>query len=280
MKEWKVAFIGAGSMAEAMISGMASSGTVRKENIFAANRSNSLRLAELNRKYQINAVSLKDLPYEEMDAFILAMKPKDAEKALNALKGNITRNQAVVSVMAGISTKFMEMNLHGGQQIIRAMPNTSSMIKESATALSPSPSTSMENVWMAEELMASIGSVFLIKEEQMDIFTGIAGSGPAYFYYLMESIELTAEENGMDPGIARKAGAQTILGAAKMMMSQEESPAQLRENVTSPNGTTAAGLEALRFNGGGNAIAQAVLSAAERSKEMSEQIQEANLVKS
>ncbi|WP_156505975.1 pyrroline-5-carboxylate reductase [Bacillus sp. SJS] len=279
MKEIKIAFIGAGSMAEAMISGITESRTVKRENIYVTNRSNRERREELVLKYGIQAMHTEELPYEEMDAFILAMKPKDAEKAMKPLKEKIQPEQTILSVLAGISNQFIEACLHGGQQVIRVMPNTSSMIGESATALSPSPNVSMENVWMAEELMASIGKVFVIKETQMDLFTGIAGSGPAYFYYLMESIEKTAEENGMDPEMARKAGAQTILGAAKMMMSREETPAQLRENVTSPNGTTAAGLEAFKFNGGGHAIAQAILSAAERSKEMSEQLEEAILVK-
>ncbi|AZB43165.1 pyrroline-5-carboxylate reductase [Bacillus sp. FJAT-42376] len=275
MNRLKVAFIGAGSMAEAMISGLIASGIADRKNIFVTNRSNVKRRTEIANKYGILSMKINELPFDEIDTFILAMKPKDAEKALQILKENIQANQVIISVLAGISNQYIESFLHNGQQIIRAMPNTSSMIGESATALAPGPAASMENVWLAEEIMSSIGKVFVLRENQMDLFTGIAGSGPAYFYYLMESIEKTAAENGMDPDLARRAGAQTILGAAKMIMSQEQTPAQLRKNVTSPNGTTAAGLEALKCNGGGHAIAQAILSAAERSKEMSEQFQEA-----
>ncbi|WP_164502871.1 pyrroline-5-carboxylate reductase [Metabacillus mangrovi] len=279
MDKKKIAFIGAGSMAEAMIAGIAESGTVGKRNIYAANRSNQSRLQELEENYGINGMLLDELPYSEIDAFILAMKPKDAQKALVNLKGKIKAEQAVISVIAGISSQFIEACLHDRQQVIRVMPNTSSTIGESATGVSPSPSASMENVWLAEELMASVGQVFRIKEEEMDLFTGIAGSGPAYFYYLMESIEETARANGMDIQTARKAGAQTILGAAKMILNGEEAPSELRRKVTSPNGTTAAGLDALNFNGGGYAIEQAILSAAKRSKEISEQFEESMLVK-
>ncbi|MEW8969826.1 MAG: pyrroline-5-carboxylate reductase [Mesobacillus sp.] len=273
LKHKKVAFLGAGSMAEAMISGVVKSGKMRAENVYVTNRSNAARLGRLESRYGINAMPQAELPYEEIDIFILAMKPKGAAEALEALKDKLVPNQVVVSVLAGISTGFMEGNLKSGQQVVRVMPNTSSMIQESATAISPGVHTTDENIEDVKELLSSMGKVFLIEEEQMDIFTGLAGSGPAYFYYLMEHMERVGRENGMDEKMAREIIAQTILGAAKMIIEKDETPEVLRKNVTSPNGTTASGLNALRKYNGGTAIYQAVNHAANRSKEINRELE-------
>jgi pyrroline-5-carboxylate reductase len=272
LREKTVAFLGAGSMAESMISGIVQVGIIPAENIYVTNRSNQLRLEELNHVYGVNAVDQNALPYEEIDLFILAMKPQGAADALRALKDKVRADQVVISVLAGISTTFMEDHLSMNQQVVRVMPNTSSMIQESATALSPGRHTAVDNVLAVKELLSCMGKVFLIEEEQMDIFTGIAGSGPAYFYYLMEHMEQAGVEKGMDEEMVREIVAQTILGAAKMIMANDEAPASLRKKVTSPNGTTASGLEALRKNNGGKAISQAVHHAAKRSKELNEEM--------
>ncbi|OHR71816.1 pyrroline-5-carboxylate reductase [Bacillus sp. HMSC76G11] len=272
LREKSVAFLGAGSMAESMISGIVQVGSIPAENVYVTNRSNQLRLKEMNHVYGVNAVQQDALPYEEIDLFILAMKPQGAADALRALKDKVRADQVVISVLAGISTEFMEDHLNLNQQVVRVMPNTSSMIQESATALSPGRHTAMDNVLAVKELLSCMGKVFLIEEEQMDIFTGIAGSGPAYFYYIMEHMEQAGVEKGMDEEMVREIVAQTILGAAKMIMANDEAPESLRKKVTSPNGTTASGLEALRKNNGGKAISQAIHHAAKRSKELNEEM--------
>ncbi|MBT2684124.1 pyrroline-5-carboxylate reductase [Bacillus sp. ISL-37] len=273
LKHKKVAFLGAGSMAEAMISGVVKSGKMRAENVYVTNKSNAAKLERLESRYGINAMPQAELPYEDIDMFILAMKPKGAAGALAALKDKLVPGQVVVSVLAGISTGFMEDNLKDGQQVVRVMPNTSSMIQESATAISPGVHTTDENIEDVKNVLSSMGKVFLIEEEQMDIFTGLAGSGPAYFYYLMEHMERVGRENGMDEKMAREIIAQTILGAAKMIIEKDETPEVLRKKVTSPNGTTASGLNALRKYNGGTAISQAVNHAANRSKEINRELE-------
>ncbi|MGI8314775.1 pyrroline-5-carboxylate reductase [Halobacillus mangrovi] len=269
----KIAFLGAGSMAEAMISGMVESGNIPAQNIIVTNRSNQDRLNEINYKYGVRTVLKDELDFSEVDQFILAMKPKDIDAVLADLKDKLQPNQVLVSVLAGISTSYMEDRLNIGQQVIRVMPNTSSMLRESATAISPGRFADMDNVLVAKQLLQAIGEVFVIEEDKMDVFTGIAGSGPAYFYYLMEHIEETGRAEGMDRETLREIGAQTLLGAAKMMLERDESPTELRENVTSPNGTTAAGLDALDQNGGGHAISAAIKGAASRSKELSKELE-------
>lgn len=271
LNKQKVAFLGAGNMAEAMISGMVESNAIPTEQIIVSNRSNQGRLQELKAKYDITAITKDKLKFEEIDMLILAMKPKDIDAVLESIRDLVSPHTVVLSVLAGITTEHMEEGLPEGQKVIRVMPNTSSMMRESATAIAAGEYTADEDMKLAEELLNSIGEVYTIQEEKMDIFTGIAGSGPAYFYYLMEHIEKAGKDSGLEPEVARQIGAQTILGAAKMIMEREETPAQLRQNVTSPNGTTAAGLDALEKFGGGEAIAQAVKGAEKRSKEISSQ---------
>ncbi|PTA85828.1 pyrroline-5-carboxylate reductase [Bacillus sp. Nf3] len=267
----KVAFIGAGSMAEGMIAGIVRSGQIPLGQIYATNRQNQLRLNELTKQYGIQTAAMDSFPFKEMDMLILAMKPKDAEAALESLKSRIQPHQLIMSVLAGVKLSYIEDMLHEGQPVIRVMPNTSSTIGASATALSAGRYVKNDHMSISEAFLSEVGEVYTIQEEQMDIFTGIAGSGPAYFYFLMERIEEAGEEAGLSKVLSRQIGAQTLLGAAKMLQETEENPSVLREKITSPNGTTAAGLNALDDFGGGEAIKQAVKHAANRSKEISNQ---------
>jgi pyrroline-5-carboxylate reductase len=268
-----VAFLGAGSMAEAMISGMIQANQVEPKQIIVSNRSNKKRLEQLEERYGIHGVTKENLNLEQVDIIILAMKPKDAETSLAAINEQLQPKHLILSVLAGVTTSFLEQQLPSKQQVIRVMPNTSSMIGESATAISSGQHTTKHNIEIAKEILQAIGEVYLIPEEKMDIFTGIAGSGPAYFYYLMEHMEKEGLRAGLQADVTRQIIAQTIVGAAKMLQEQAETPKVLRENVTSPNGTTAAGLAALQKHGGGNAITQAIKQATQRSKEISSQLQ-------
>jgi pyrroline-5-carboxylate reductase len=277
LKGKTVAFIGAGSMAEAMIAGAIQAEKLPSNQIIVTNNSNNDRLQELANKYDVRTLQKELLPYRGIDLFILAMKPKGAREALRSLKDKLNPNQVVISVLAGITTNFMEDHLQEGQQVIRVMPNTSSMVQQSATALTSGQHTKPENIEAVIELLQCLGKVFVIEEEQMDLFTGIAGSGPAYFYYLMEHMESVGLQYGMPKELIREIVSQTVYGAAKMVMEKGTSPTILRENVTSPNGTTASGLKALADYKGGEAISQAIKHAANRSQQISVELGGAKL---
>ncbi|MEZ2719757.1 pyrroline-5-carboxylate reductase [Niallia circulans] len=277
LKDKTVAFLGAGSMAEAMIAGAIQARKISSNQIIVTNNRNSLRLQELASKYGVRTVPKEQLPYKDIDLFILAMKPKGASEALFSLKERLEPEQVVISILAGITTGFMEDHLQEGQQVIRVMPNTSSMVQQSATAVTSGQFMRTENVEVVKELLQAMGKVFVIEEEQMDLFTGIAGSGPAYFYYLMEHMEQVGMQYGMPKELIREIVSQTVYGAAKMVMEKGTSPTILRENVTSPNGTTASGLKALADHKGGEAISQAIKKAAARSKQISEELGRAKL---
>lgn len=272
MLQKNIAFLGAGSMAEAMIAAIVNSNHISPKQIFVTNKTNKERLNRIESKLGVRTVSLTDMPFNEIDFFILAMKPNGADESLSFLKHVLHTDQVVISVLAGISTAFMEERMNPGQQVIRVMPNTSSMIQESATAMSLGSYCSNSNAAFAKQLLSCMGKVYLIDEQQMDVFTGMAGSGPAYFYYLVEQMEKVGEQFGMDLETSRNIAAQTLYGAAKMIMENDESPAELREKVTSPNGTTAAGLDALMKYHGGEAMEQAVTLAAKRSKKISKEL--------
>ncbi len=273
----KVLFIGAGSMAEAIAAGMVNQDKLPPSNIMMTNKQNEERRIELMKKYKVIALPYSEVRVQEADLIILAMKPKDAEKALIELKPKLKPDQIVLSVLAGISTGFMEEILPDEQPVIRVMPNTSSTIGESITAVTGGQSVTMEHIEIAKELFSAIGRVKVIEEEQMDLFTGIAGSGPAYIYYVLEHIEKTAQAEGLDEDLAREIAAQTVFGASKMVLDTNASPESLRKKVTSPNGTTAAGLDALRENEAGQAFTKAIISAKERSAEIRKEFEKVSV---
>lgn len=273
LKDKTVLFLGAGSMAEAMISGLVSSNLIPKEQIIATNRQDSERLATLHQRYGITVKPKSTIDYSQVDVIFLAMKPQGADAALKELGPQITAEHIVISVLAAISSQFIADRLPTDCQVIRSMPNTSSMIQQGATGICAGKATSERSMALAEALLTSIGKVYRLEEAQMDVFTGIAGSGPAYFYLLMEHIEQAGEAAGLSKEKARELGTQTMYGAARMLQETGLTPTTLRENVTSPNGTTAAGLKALTDHGGGLAIASAVQAAAARSKELQEQLE-------
>ncbi|WP_286160685.1 pyrroline-5-carboxylate reductase [Virgibacillus sp. 7505] len=275
----RILYVGAGSMAEGMIAGMNGSDSVHNEQVYVTNRTNSERLRELQERYAITGVPQAEVDWVSMDVIILVMKPKDITAALIDLQDKVQERQLVISVAAGFQNDQIEHYLPENQPVVRIMPNTSSTIGESATAIAPGKNVSAEQLTLVTELVKTFGEAFVIAEDQMDVFTGMAGSGPAYFYRLMEHFEETGVAAGFDREQARKIGTQTMLGAAKMLLETKEDPGSLRKKVTSPNGTTAAGLEALNSGGAGEAMAKAILSAAERSNAISEELKKQQLTR-
>ncbi|MED1201743.1 pyrroline-5-carboxylate reductase [Heyndrickxia acidicola] len=273
LKDKKIAFLGAGPMAEAMISGLVQSNKIPSNQIYVQNSSNRQRIEDLKKKYQISGGEANSIDLSSMDLIVLAMQPSHIIDALKNLKTSITKDSYIISVVSSVSTEFMEEHLHEGQKVIRVMPNTSSMIGESATAISLGKYVQADELQDIKEMLETIGQVYILEEKQMDLFTGIAGSGPAYFYSLMEQMEKAAIENGIPATMVRSIVAQTVYGAAKMVLETGEDPAQLRENVCAPNGPTEHGLKELELYGGNQAIVKAMFGTAKRSKEMGEPFQ-------
>ncbi|MCF6093647.1 pyrroline-5-carboxylate reductase [Microaerobacter geothermalis] len=268
MLDLQLGFIGAGSMAEAMITGILRNQLLKKDNIWVTNRENKVRLDELRNKYGIQMTEDKKELLKKVQVVVLAMKPKDMEHALDELKEWIYPSHLLISVAAGVSTQVIEESFPYPVPIIRAMPNTSSTIGLSATALCKGNWATPHHIETAKEIFRAIGSVCEVEEKDIDIVTGLSGSGPAYVYYLVEALMGAGIREGLEPEVARELTIQTLLGAAQMLITTKEEPSLLRKKVTSPGGTTMAGLQTLDDYRFVEAIHSAVARATERSREM------------
>ncbi|HLR15586.1 MAG TPA: pyrroline-5-carboxylate reductase [Bacillota bacterium] len=264
----KIAFIGAGSMGEAILSGLIAKHVVDASQIYVTNKTDENRLQELEETYHIHTSYNKEEVIKDASVVLLTMKPYDLDDALTSIRSYITEDQLVISVAAGQPIDHIAGLLKGGNPIVRAMPNTSASIGLSATALSAGKQVNAQERKMATKLFETIGHSDWIDEEDMHIITSIAGSGPAYFYYLVEEMEKAAIASGLDPQTASTFIRQTILGAGHMLQNKEITAAELRKRITSPNGTTEAGIRALDDHNFAEAVHACVQSAKDRSIEL------------
>lgn len=280
MLQQTIGFIGAGSMAEAILRGLVERRIAEPSRLFAVNRQDAARLAELRDRYGIRTASEpaeRDRLIGEADVIVLGMKPKDAAAAIADLRRLLRPEQLIVSVVAGLAIETIERLLGGTFPIVRTMPNTSSTIGLGATGVSFSAATSPAQREVGLTLFAAIGEVCVVDEARLDIVTGVSGSGPAYIYYVMEAMIAAGVEGGLTEEEARQLTVQTVLGAAQMVKTTNESPRELRRKVTSPNGTTHAAIELMEASGVGQTVKRAVLRAAERAREMGDAIAEQSL---
>lgn len=273
MQSYKIAFLGAGSIAEAVIAGLLEANLVKGQDITVSNRSNTDRLSYFKSKYDVNGTHDKKELLRNADIIFFAMKPKDVVEAIAEVKEYITEKQFIISLLAGVSTASMTGLLEKHIPIVRSMPNTSAAILKSATAICASAYATEEHLRIARQLFEAIGSVSVVDEEQMHAVTALAGSGPAYVYYMVEAMEQAAREAGLDDEVAKSLILQTLSGAADMLLTTGKHPAVLRAEITSPNGTTQAGIETLQNNGFPDAIIKCIKRATERSHELGETLQ-------
>lgn len=264
----KIVFIGAGSMAEAIIQGWISKNVVESENIYVMNRSNMDRLNELNEKFNVQIIKDKE-QLLDVDLIVLAIKPKDLHSALSSIRDFIKNDAAVLSVVAGISISTIE-ELLGNRPVARVMPNTSAMIGMSASGISFNEQVSDIQKKVFLEMLEAVGIVIEVEEDQLHAVTALSGSGPAYLYYLLEAWEQIGTEFGLSKEIVRKLMVQTMAGAAAMLEQVKEEPNILRKKVTSPGGTTEAGIKALENYHFKEAIYECIKKAEERSRELAE----------
>lgn len=266
-----IVFSGAGSMAEAIVRGLTRAKTAPPEAIAMLNRSNTDRLNTLSEKYGVLTSAdpaVKDKWLAGAEVIVLAMKPKDAAAALKQLGRLLNESQLVVSVIAGLSIAGIQSLLGKQLPVARTMPNTSSTIGLGATGIAFSSEATEPLRRRTLAMFSSVGTVSVIPEAQMEILTGVSGSGPAYIYYMMEAMIEAGIEGGLSPETARELTVQTVLGAASMMRETGEDPVELRRAITSPGGSTQAALEVLADRGFPAAVKAAVHRAAERSREM------------
>ncbi len=262
----KLGFVGAGALAAGLIRGILQAGLVPAGNIMVTNRGNGERLRRLAAETGVVPCSKAELA-GAADVVFLAMKPQDLPGAVAELAGLLGPGQRVISLAAGVSLAFLEARLPG-RTLLRAMPNTSCRVGASATAVALGKGAGTAEAELARCLFAAVGRVVLVPEEQMDAVTGLSGSGPAYVYLLTEALTAAGVGQGLDAAVARALAVQTVWGAGKMLVETGEAPEILRRQVTSPGGTTMAGVGALEEGGFQRLVDEAVRRAAVRSREL------------
>ena len=262
----RIGFIGGGNMAEAIIKGLLAGG-VQAGTIMVAEPV-PLRRDFLLAEYSAEVTDDNLNVARQADIIILAVKPQMAGSVLTALEPVISAHMLIISIMAGVSTGFIEKILTNGVRVVRCMPNMPALIQCAATALCPGRKANDQDIEIARVIFSCVGVVVTVPEKQMDAVTGLSGSGPAYVFTFIEALADAGVENGLPRDVAASLALQTVLGAARMAAETGEHPALLRERVTSPGGTTIAAMHSLengRFRG---LIMDAVGAATERSKEL------------
>ncbi|PGB51910.1 pyrroline-5-carboxylate reductase ProI [Bacillus anthracis] len=269
-----ISFLGAGSIAEAIIGGLLHANVVKGEQITVSNRSNETRLQELHQKYGVKGTHNKKELLTDTNILFLAMKPKDIAEALIPFKEYIHHNVLIISLLAGVSTHSIKNLLQKDVPIIRAMPNTSAAILKSATAISPSKHATAKHIQTAIALFETIGLVSVVEEEDMHAVTALSGSGPAYIYYVVEAMEAAAKKIGLKEDVAKSLILQTMIGAAEMLKASEKHPSILRKEITSPGGTTEAGIEVLQEHKFQQALISCITQAAQRSHNLGKTLEQ------
>lgn len=263
-----IGFLGAGSLAESLIRGLVTGGVVRPEQLMVTNRSNRERLESLQQRYGVRFTHDKAAITRACDILVVLCKPKDVGSLLAEIGPYTHIGQVLLSVAAGVSTEFLAGGVAAGVEVVRAMPNTSCQVGESATAICLGRGATEQARAHSRAILGAVGQVVEVPEEQLDAVTGLSGSGPAYVYLMIEAMVEAGRAMGLEPAVARDLAVQTLKGAALMLTETGEDPALLRQKVTSPGGTTMAGLQVLHDAGFYDAMVRAIARATTRSKEL------------
>ena len=261
----KVAVIGAGVMGEALIAALISSGV--KPDLITISEKREDRAQELISKYSIKAASLAS-NVSDADALLLVVKPQDMKAVLEEVKGTINPKALVITFAAGKTISFISNGLGTGNPVVRVMPNTPTLVGEGMAAASIGSSVTEAQRDFVLGFLAATGKVIEVSEDLQDAVTATSGSGPAYFFAFVEAMVAGAKELGLSEKDATTLTVQTIVGAAKLLEESGKSATTLRENVTSPNGTTAAALASFSSGDLNSMVAKAMKAARDRSQEL------------
>lgn len=261
-----IAVIGAGNLGSALIQGLLDVGVPKAAiSVSTSKIEHSQALAE---KLGVNAGTSNLEMAAEADLVILATKPQTMKTVLQELAGLDSTDKLFISVAAGISSMQIEEGLQTKPRVIRAMPNTPALVKKGATAISKGRHAKDEDLSLARALFESLGVVVEVEEHQMNLVTGLSGSGPAYVMRFLEAMIDAASKLGLAENSARILATQTLHGAMRLLDESQDTPQQLREKVSSPGGTTVAGLKALSEHQFDRCIEAAIRAASDRADEL------------
>jgi pyrroline-5-carboxylate reductase len=264
----RLAIIGAGKMGGALAGGIVRCGAMLPSNITLFDAHAALA-RDVAARSGCKSAATASAAAAAADIILIAVKPGVVPRVLTEIGSGISREQLVISIAAGVRIEKIESLLPEGVPVVRAMPNTAALVGEAATGLSAGNHAGPEHLSWAELLFGAIGTTAIVEERLLDAVTGLSGSGPAYVYLVIEALVDAGVKAGLTRDVARQLSAQTVYGAAKMVLETGEHPAKLKDDVTTPGGTTIAGLAVLERAGIRIALIDAVEAAAQRSKELS-----------
>jgi pyrroline-5-carboxylate reductase len=265
--ERRVAVLGAGTIGEALISGLLSGGWRNPDEIVATGRREE-RIAELREKLGVEATLSNTDAVAGAALIVIAVKPQDFDVLLEEITTAVTPEQTVLSVAAAIPTTAIETRLAKGVPVVRAMPNAPATVHEGIAGMCAGVHADEAQLALAEEALSHLGGVVRVPEPYMDAVTAVSGSGPAYFALLSEAMIEAGILLGLGRDVSTQLVIQTMLGTAKLLRDQEMHPVELRERVTSPGGTTIRAVRELEQAGVRAAFLNAIQAAMERSREL------------
>ena len=266
----RIAFIGGGNMAESLLAGLLRKGVTSAERLTVSDP-HSQRREWLARRFGIAVHADNRAAAQGADLIVLCVEPQVLDSVLADLSSILTSNLLLISVAAGYPLSRLQKQLKTATRLVRAMPNTPSTIGEGVTALSLVPGLSSQDQDRARCLFESVGKVVVVEERLMDAVTGLSGSGPAYVFAMIEALADGGVLMGLSRATAQVLAAQTLAGAARMVLEQGTHPAVLKDRVASPGGTTIAGLSRLEQGRLRATLMSAVTAAAQRSQELGQE---------
>ena len=263
-----IAIIGTGNMGEALISGLISSKSSKPKNLICTDIRKD-KLNKMKTEYKVRTTTNNLKAVGEADIVIYAVKPQIMAATLTETAAKLDMSKLVISIAAGVPLAAMETCISKDLRLIRVMPNIAAAVKESASAIAAGAHATKEDVQLAMEIFNSIGkSIFLKENYLMDAITGLSGSGPAYIFLIVDALADAGVKMGLSRQESLFLAAQTVLGAAKLLIKTQEHPGQLKDRVTSPGGTAIAGLATLESGGLRTTLINAVEAATLRSQEL------------
>ncbi len=266
----KISIIGTGNMGQALVSGLVGSGSSKPKNIICTDVREA-KLQSVEKQYGVHTTTNNLEAVTRAQIIIYAVKPQIMASVLNETAAKLDMSKLIISIAAGVPMEAIESFLNKKLRLIRVMPNIAAAVKEAATAVAAGKHASEEDIKLAMTIFESIGRcVFIPENYLMDAITGLSGSGPAYIFLIVEALADAGVKVGLSRQEALFLSAQTVLGAAKMLIETQEHPGQLRDRVTSPGGTAIAGLATLEEGGLRTTLIHAVEVATNRSRELGE----------
>lgn len=267
MKTKTIGFLGGGSMATALVKGLLSARTTTPERIVVSD-AKAERLESLHAAHGVRTTRDNGELVDSVDVLILAVKPQVIDKVLTQVGPRVRPEQLVISVAAGVPIAAIEARLPPHGRVVRTMPNTPATVLAGATALAAGTHATEADLEVARALFSSVGRVVTIDESGIDAVTGLSGSGPAYVMLIIEALADGGVKVGLHRDVALLLAAQTVYGSAKLLLETGEHPGRLKDMVTSPGGTSIAGLHTLESGGLRRTLIDAVEVATKRAEEL------------